>query len=193
MVETARLLLRGWSAADVPALARMNGDREVMRYIGDGRVQSREDCERWIERVREQWATRGFGRWAAQPKSSGEMIGWVGLSEPCWLPEVMPSTEVGWRLARSHWGMGLATEGALASLAYAFGELDLKEVMSIYQAGNDASERVMEKIGMHHVRESVHPGLKIPIRIFAIGRGEWESLVRAGEGAYRVNRPGEIG
>jgi RimJ/RimL family protein N-acetyltransferase len=160
-----------------------------MRYIGDGRVQSPEDCERWIERVTEHWATRGFGRWAAQLKSSGEMIGWVGLSEPSWLPEVMPSTEVGWRFARSHWGRGLATEGALASLAYAFGELDLTEVMSIYQAGNDASRRIMEKIGMHHVRDSLHPGLKIPIRIFAIGRGEWESLVAAEKGRIGSSRP----
>src|SRR5581483_7844049 len=79
---------------------------------------------------------------------TGELIGFVGLAEPAFIPELIGSVEVGWRLARAHWNRGLATEGAREALDAGFGELGLEEIVSIIDPGNAASLRVAEKLGM---------------------------------------------
>jgi len=79
-------------------------------------------------------------------RSDGEFIGFVGLNEP----RFRPGVEIGWRLTRSAWGNGYATEAARAVLAFAFDELRLDEVISFTSTTNVASQRVMERIGMTH-------------------------------------------
>src|SRR5471032_1571712 len=89
----------------------------------------------------------GFGLFAVEIRSTGELAGFIGLSVPDFLLEVLAAVEVGWRLGRSHWGQGLATEAAAAAVRFGFEERGLERIVSIAQVGNDASERIMTKLG----------------------------------------------
>jgi RimJ/RimL family protein N-acetyltransferase len=153
--ETARLVLRRWRAEDLDAYARMAADPEVMRFVGG--VRSRDGAALDLARMEEHWERHGFGLWAAELRSSSEVIGFVGLSEPAFIPELIGSVEVGWRLERAFWGRGLATEGGRAALDAAFGELELEEVCSIIHPDNAASRRVAEKLGMDPDGTALHP------------------------------------
>lgn len=88
-----------------------------MRYIG-GATLTRDESAARIFRFERHWEERGFGLWAAEERASGSLIGFVGLAHLDDWPRGSHETEVGWRLERSLWGRGLATEGALASLRY---------------------------------------------------------------------------
>lgn len=118
---------------------------------------------------------RGFGLWATCLRDSGRVVGFVGLSVPTFLPEVMPAVEIGRRLARDCWGQGLATEGARAALEDGFTRCVLDEVVSIYQPANAASGRVMERIGMTPVLDTILPQHGYPVRVYRITKGEWRA------------------
>ena len=114
---------------------------------------------------------------AAEETGSGQLIGYVGLSVPEFLPEVMPSVEIGWRLDPGFWGRGLAVEGATAVLAHAFETLGLDELVSIYEPENEASGMVMQRIGMHFDRDTTYPDEGLALRVFRLSKREWGSQV----------------
>ena len=145
-IETTRLLLRQWRDEDLDPYSRMCADPEVMRYL-PGKV-SREQSEEQIARFVRHWKEHGFGLWAVENRETGAFIGFVGLQYSEDWPEGEHKTEMGWRLDRSYWGRGLATERALASLRCGFGELGLERIISITLAENLSSRCVMEKSGL---------------------------------------------
>jgi RimJ/RimL family protein N-acetyltransferase len=158
MPTTERLVLRPWRPADRTPFAAMNADPDVMRYIGDGRPMTRAESDRLLEAIKAHWAERGFGLWcAARGEEPDACVGFVGLAVPSFLPAVLPAVEVGWRLARSVWGRGLATEGARAAVGHAFGPLRLSSVISIIDPLNERSVRVAEKLGMRRGAAHRHP------------------------------------
>ena len=144
-IGTERLLLRAWRESDLDPYARMCSDPEVMRYLPAplDRRQSEEQIAGFVRH----WEERGFGLWTVEHRATGAFVGFVGLLRVENWPEG-GATEVGWRLERSFWGRGLATEGARASLRYGFEVLDLERIISITLPENAASRRVMEKAGM---------------------------------------------
>ena len=99
-------------------------------------------------------------------QASGRMVGFVGLSVPVYLPEILPSVEIGWRLAADQWGKGLATEGARAALDFGFGRVGLTRIVSIHQVGNGASGRTTEKLGMRLERKTVDPSCGRPVWVW---------------------------
>ena len=107
-------------------------------------------------RIAEQ-AIGGWVVWAAELRDSGRLVGYVGLSEPHFLPEVMPTVEVGWRFDPAVCGSRAGDRGARASLAHGFSSLNLQQVVSICQPANAASERVMVRLGMRFDRDTRHP------------------------------------
>jgi ribosomal-protein-alanine N-acetyltransferase len=177
-LETDRLLLRRWRGGDLDAYARMCADPEVMRYLS-GRM-TREQCEAQIARFERGWTERGFGLWAVEDKATGMFIGFVGLLYHDDWPEGDDKTEVGWRLDRSFWGRGLATEGALASVRYGFEKLGLERIISITVPENIASRRVMEKAGLTYRGETHWRGYDVVW--YVIDRRDWE----AGQEAERL-------
>lgn len=177
-IETSRLVLRRWREDDIPAFAAINADPEVMRWIRDGSVRDERRTRADIEAFEHLWETERFGLFAVELRESGALAGFTGLSVPHFMPEVMPAVEVGWRLGRAFWGRGLATEAAHAALAYGFGERGLTEVVSIVQIGNDASERVMTKLGMRLDRE-LTPASGIPTRVYALTAARYTRRERA--------------
>ena len=167
-------MLRRWRQEDLDLYAEMCADPEVMRWIGDGRVRMREECADAISEFERAWDTRGFGLFATELQASGRFVGFVGLSVPDFLPEILPAVEIGWRLAADQWGKGLATEGARAALDFGFGHVGLPRILSIHQVGNGASGRIMEKLGMRFERETVDPSCGRPVRVWEITRSDWE-------------------
>lgn len=159
MLETARLRLREWRREDREAFARLNADAEVMQHFPN--CLNREESDAVAESIQRHFDRYGYGLYAAELRATGEFAGFVGLSHPSFEAHFTPCVEIGWRLAARFWNQGLATEGARAVLALAFGALGLREVVSFTSAGNIASRRVMEKLGMTHERfeDFDHPNL----------------------------------
>ncbi|MFJ9608727.1 GNAT family N-acetyltransferase [Kitasatospora sp. NPDC101176] len=177
-IETPRLLLRRWHELDVAPMAAVNGDPEVMRWIGDGAVRSEDLTRRNISAFEHEWEAEGFGLFAVELRATGELAGFTGFAVPRFLPEVLPAVEIGWRLGRAFWGRGLATEAATAALRFGFAERGLDRVVSIAQIGNTASERVMAKLGLHPERETVTPGTGRAVRVHELTRDEYLRRLR---------------
>jgi RimJ/RimL family protein N-acetyltransferase len=171
VVETERLRLCPWRAADdLPALAALNADAEVMRWVAPNRPLRADESAALLERIQDHWRAHGYGLWAVEPRAdSAGCIGFTGLAVPSFLPEVLPAVEVGWRLDRAWWGRGLATEAAAASIAYGFETLGLRSVVSIIDAGNERSLRVAEKLGMHPAPDRLHPVTRRRLRVMQLG------------------------
>ncbi|MFJ3224539.1 GNAT family N-acetyltransferase [Streptomyces sp. NPDC086783] len=177
-LETPRLILRRWREEDVAPMAAVNGDPEVMRWIRDGSVRDEEQTRDGIRAWESEWEERGFGLFAVEIRSTGELAGFTGLAVPHFLPEVLPAVEVGWRLGRSHWGQGLATEAAAAAVRFGFEEAGLERIVSIAQVGNGASERIMIKLGMRLARETVNPTCGRRVRVFELSADQYAATAR---------------
>jgi RimJ/RimL family protein N-acetyltransferase len=170
-LETARLLLRRWDVdGDLDAYAALCADPQVMRHIGNGTTRTRAECAEQLREFEQTWQQRSFGLFALELASTGEMIGFAGFAIPDFLPEIMPAVEIGWRLARTHWQHGYATEAARAVLAFGFERVELARLVSVHAVGNDASGNVMRKIGMHLDRETTHPVNGRAVRVYAMER-----------------------
>ena len=147
---------------------RVFGDPEVMRY-GDG-VQTREWVENWLRMCLERYyKTWGFGPYAVVKKHSHQVIGYCGLFL---FPNVggQPEVEIGYRLARSAWGQGYATEAALAVRDLAFTALGIKRLIAMIDPSNRASIRVAEKIGMYYEKEVMFEGYSHPDHVYVVTR-----------------------
>ena len=167
-LATDRLTLRGWRDDDLGALAAMNADPEVMRYIMDGSVLDGQQSSERLRKMIVTWDEYGFGRFAVEVRGTGALIGWAGLAVPTFLPEVLPAVEIGWRLDRRFWGNGYATEAAAAALRFGFADRGLDRVISIRHIGNTRSARVMEKLGLVRDFDTVVPGHDQPVTVHAI-------------------------
>ncbi len=145
-IRTERLLLRRWREEDREPFARMNRDPAVMEFFPA--LLTPAESNEMIDRIEMRMGESGFGLWAVEETGSDQFIGFMGLSVPNFEAPFRPCVEIGWRLASEWWGRGLATEGARAVVAHAFGVLALREIVSFTSAGNLRSCRVMEKLGM---------------------------------------------
>jgi len=147
-LTTPRLTLRRWRAADCEPFAAINADPEVMEHFPATLTAAQSD--ELIERIERGFERNGFGLWALEAQESGELLGFTGLSVPGFEAHFTPAVEVGWRLARSAWGQGYATEAGLAALEFGFAEAGLAEIVSFTTAANLRSRAVMERLGMTH-------------------------------------------
>lgn len=119
------------------------------------------ESDAFAAQVRREMDERGFGLWAVEVPGVAPFVGFTGLAVPRFRAHFTPCVEVGWRIAREHWGRGYATEAARAALAHGFAALGLEEIVSFTAAGNLRSRRVMEKLGMTHdpADDFEHPSL----------------------------------
>jgi RimJ/RimL family protein N-acetyltransferase len=145
-VETARLRLRQWRAADRAPFAALNADPKVMAHFPA--PLSRTASDALADRCELLIAERGWGLWAVEYKASEQFIGFVGLHIPTVKLPCSPCVEVGWRLAFQHWGCGFASEAAREVLRVGFERLELPEIVSFTSVLNRRSRAVMQRIGM---------------------------------------------
>lgn len=167
-LETERLLLRPLGSDDTAELAAINADPEVMRYIGNGEARDLAQTEALVAKVAAHWDAHGWGAFAVRERDTGDLAGLGILATPSFLPEILPATEVGWRIGRDRWGRGYAPEAARAVIGFAFGELGLDRVVSCIHSENAASIRVAEKLGMGLERETVVPGFEVPCSVYEL-------------------------
>jgi RimJ/RimL family protein N-acetyltransferase len=144
--RTDRLVLRGWRDDDHDAFASMNADPELMRYFPDALTRQQSDA--MFDRMQAVLESQGWGLWAIERQDTAELIGFTGLAVPSYDLPFNPCVEVGWRLARSAWGRGFATEAAREALRVGVDELGLPEVVSFTSVPNTRYQAVMERIGM---------------------------------------------
>ena len=147
-LSTARLVLRRWADADREPFAALNADPEVMRYFRGPLDRTASDA--FADRIESSFDELGYGLWAVELRSSAEFIGFTGLARQTFPAHFTPAVEVGWRLARSAWGNGYATEAARAALDFAFDVAGLEEVVSTTTRANERSQAVMRRLGMTH-------------------------------------------
>jgi len=157
-VETARLLLRPLKADDLPFLAPIWADPDVMRYIGAGDTCDDERSRELLGHLIAHWEDHGFGLWAVVPKAEQAPVGWAGLAVPTFLPAVLPAVEAGWLLARSHWGRGYATEAARAVIDEGFAS-GLTEILAWTMTTNLPSQAVMRRLGFEEIGPIERAGL----------------------------------
>jgi len=149
-LETERLHLRPFTAADGDALYTLYGDPRVMsiRKIG---LQSRAQSDAQLREILQHWCQHGFGLFAAIEKADGTFLGECGLRH---IAPDSDESELSYGLVPQAWGRGYATEAAAAALAHGLDELGLKTIYAIARADNFRSHRVMQKLGMRLVEEA---------------------------------------
>jgi RimJ/RimL family protein N-acetyltransferase len=144
-IRTERLLLRRWREADRAPFAALNADPAVMEHFQG--TMSHEASDAFVDRIEAHWNESAWGLWAIEIPGVAPFIGYVGL----WPADYVtgnPMVEVGWRLARPHWGHGYATEAAREALRVGFEDVGLEEIVSFTVPQNERSWRVMERIGL---------------------------------------------
>jgi RimJ/RimL family protein N-acetyltransferase len=155
-IETERLLLRPIDPErDFDAWAQALSDEETVRYLG-GRTLDRALAWRNMAAIIGHWQIRGYGFFSVESKATGEWVGRVGP----WNPEGWPEPEVGWMIAREHWGEGYATEAGRAAIEFAYRELGWERVAHVILQGNVRSEAVAKRLGsVLDRREAGLPGI----------------------------------
>ncbi len=176
-VETDRLILREILSTDVDGLFELDSNPEVHRYLGNSPVTSKDETVEAIKFIRQQYINNGIGRWAIIDKNTNEFIGWTGLK--------LVTTEtnnhinyydLGYRLIKKYWGLGIATETAFASLDYAFNKLEAKEVYAMAECENIGSTKILKKVGLTFIETFDFDGIKNSW--FKIDRTEFENKKR---------------
>jgi RimJ/RimL family protein N-acetyltransferase len=157
-LETDRLVLRRFTMADAGLLTDLDADPDVMRFVTGGVPTSREQIETDFLPAFLSYYRRyqGYGFWAAIEKSTGDFLGWFHFRPPPGAAE--DHAELGYRLRRSAWGRGYATEGSRALIRRGFTEFGVQVVTAEADPANAASRRVMEKAGLTLVRTFRLPG-----------------------------------
>ena len=145
MIRTERLLLRRWLDADRAPFAEMNGDPAVREHFQG--TMTADESDAFIERIEAHWDEHGWGLWAVEVPGIAPFIGFVGLWPADYVTGA-PMVEVGWRLARDHWGRGYASEAAREALRFGFEQVGLAEIVSFTVPQNERSTGVMERIGL---------------------------------------------
>jgi ribosomal-protein-alanine N-acetyltransferase len=173
-LETTRLVLRELTEQDAPALFEMDNDPMVHKYLGGHIMTGIDQSLLIIRRVREQYRENGIGRWAVERKDTGECIGWAGLKYETNGRPGLTYYDLGYRLKRSAWGQGYATEAARASLEFGFMQLELETIHAAAHIENLASNRILGKLGMVRIDSFHYDGAEH--NWYALKRKEWMDL-----------------
>jgi RimJ/RimL family protein N-acetyltransferase len=189
-LETQRLVLRRFSMADAGNLVILDADPDVMRFVTGGRPTSREDIENEFLPAFLGYYQRyeGYGFWAAIEKVTGEFLGWFHFRPA---QDAAPGeVELGYRLRKSAWGKGYATEGSRALIRKGFAEFGAQRVVASAMAANQASRRVMEKAGLKLVQTFRQPW-PYPVDDdqsgaveYALDKTDWERQDMAGAASW---------
>lgn len=167
-LETERLILRAPEPGDFEPWAAFAADAEAARFIGG--AQDRIGAWRMMSVMAGAWIVRGYSMFSVVEKASGAWVGRVGP----WRPEGWPGTEVGWGIAREHWGKGYAPEAAEAAIDWAFDTLGWTEVIHTIEAANVNSQKVARRLGSAILRQAVlPPPMNVAVDVWGQSREDW--------------------
>lgn len=177
-LKTERLLLRQWRNDDMAEFAEINSDPEVMEFYPE--LLSSQESNAAIRKFISLISQNGWGFWAVESTRDQSFMGLVGLNKPTYQLPFGPCVEIGWRLARAHWGKGYATEAAEACLDFAFDRLDLSEIYAFTSVPNLKSRAVMERLHMKNIQANFdHPVVPFnsPFRehvVYRVEKQDWQ-------------------
>jgi RimJ/RimL family protein N-acetyltransferase len=186
-VETERLILRRWFAADAPAMEAIWREPHVWEALQPHRPFDPHQWRGMLERHVRHWDTHGFGLWAATTHEDPQPVGWIGASHPTFVPELAGEVEIGWTLRPAFWRRGLATEGATAAIDAAFDTLPNKRVISLIHPENARSIAVANRLGMSRAGEATPPDLGEPLMVYALSRRSASSSSSRGASAQSTS------
>lgn len=170
---TPRLRLRPLAATDEADLVALDSDPDVMRYVGSppGVSSPAETAERARQRIAEtaRGAHEPLGFWCIEARDDQAFRGVGALIR---MPDAEENrqrgardVEVAYRLARSAWGQGIATEAAAALVAHALGPLGLGRVVAVTYPENEASQRVLDKVGFARAGFREYKGVRVTYHV----------------------------
>ena len=148
-LETSRLRLTALTEQHFEDYAAMLADPASTRWIGDGQPLDRTNAWRSLAMLLGHWLLRGCGMWALERRDTGEFIGRAGLM----YPDGWPGLEMGWMLKPDQRHHGYATEAGAAILEFAWDTLHAPRVISLIRIGNEASDRLAERLGGEHIED----------------------------------------
>ena len=167
-LTTARLRLRQLRPADELPLTAVNLDPEVTRYLNPSAGAS---TRAFLDAAQSHWDRHRCGFYALQlraPYGASELLGFVGVAFPGFLPSLAHRLELGWRLRRDAWGHGYATEAATAVRDHALTVLGVGDLISIIHPENERSRRVAGKLGMTVETEVLNPRLERSVEVWSL-------------------------
>lgn len=169
-IETERLILRELRITDLDGMFELDSDPEVHKYLGNKPVKTKNESQKILDSVLQQYQERGIGRWAAIEKASGDFIGWSGLrlNTEYNMNGFTKYYDVGYRLIKRYWGKGFATESGKAAVDYASNNLKLPELYATTEIGNQASHNVLLKIGLAYVEDFYFEQEQLNLRWYKI-------------------------
>lgn len=181
VLHTDRLVLDPLTSRHLDPLVDLDSDPQVMRFL-TGRAASRDEVvETWLPRRTDPaHDASGLGYWVAH--HAGAFVGWF-----CLTPRAAAGAgvaELGYRLRRSEWGRGFATEGASRVVDHGFASVGLEVVVAETMAVNTASRRVLERLGLAHVRTEHRewseplPGAEHGEVVYELTRQAWYDRAR---------------
>lgn len=171
--ETDRLLLREVVPTDQDGFFELDTDPDVHTYLGNKPITTIDQAQEAVQFIRQQYIDHGIGRWAVIEKESNAFVGWSGLkliTAP--INGLSNYHDLGYRFVKSSWGKGYATEAALATIHYGFTTLKLDKICAIADIQNQASNRILSKIGLQRTDEFEYENT--PHYFYKITRDEWE-------------------
>ena len=177
-LETERLVLRPFTAADLAALVGLQAE-ETFWWYPLRRGMTDAETAAFLDRVIDQSSDPGRPAFhAVTGRATGSLMGWAGLAVPDFLPEILPAVEVGWRLGIEFRGKGYATEAAEAALRWGFEELGIDEIVSIYEPENVPSGRVMDRLGFGPGAATTDPKRDVPLLVRRLTSDAWRTAGR---------------
>jgi RimJ/RimL family protein N-acetyltransferase len=164
-LETERLSLRRFTLGDAAFALQLVNEPSFIANIGDKGVRSLDDARRYLsEGPIAMYEQHGFGLWHASLRATGVAVGMCGLLKR----DILPDVDVGYAYLPGFWGRGLAYEAARAVLRHGQRKFGLSRVIGVVSEGNQASIRVLEKLGMRYQRMyAMYPG-QPEVRLYSI-------------------------
>ncbi|WP_238161536.1 GNAT family N-acetyltransferase [Kribbella antibiotica] len=181
-MESERLRLREFTSGDIDLLVELDSDPQVMRFLTGEPTPRDEIANVVLPAMLKVYADHpGLGTFAAHEKGTRTFVGWFGLQPT----DDAATVDVGYRLLRSAWGNGYATEGTKTLIDYAFTELSKDRVIADTMAVNHRSRAVMRRSGLRFTRlwhehfDDPLPGTEFGEVEYALDRHTWETRHRA--------------
>ncbi|MGZ8346690.1 MAG: GNAT family N-acetyltransferase [Allosphingosinicella sp.] len=171
VIETARLVLRGWRRGDFLPYAAMLSDPDTARFI-TRKGQPYDERETWHDMtfLVGHWQVLGHGMFVVEERETGRFLGRIGpLQPPGW-----PGFEIAWGLAPEARGKGYASEAAAAAIDWSFASFDLDRIVSIIHPANLASQSVAERVGERRTEEQFTP-FREACDVWELRREDWRA------------------
>ncbi|WP_170266549.1 GNAT family N-acetyltransferase [Brevifollis gellanilyticus] len=179
-IETSRLFLRAVSESDLPAMLAMNGDAEVVRYLGHAPWEGIEKAEAWFKRVSAQVTAGTALELVLVSKETGQVIGRCGLFE---YEKPDDHAMLGYIMHRAHWRQGYMREALRAFIAHGFDTIGLRRIEARAEGDNVASTGLLKSLGFTQegiLRQRwITEGKPMDAHVFGLLQGEWKSSPRS--------------